>query len=182
MLVTKALSISGAGTLDLFDNDLILDYTGASELAATQARINSGRAGGAWNGTGLTSTSARDANPKNKTLGAIESADFKLIYGGAALFAGESIDTTAVLVKFTYYGDADFNGLVNFDDYSRIDGGFLNNRSGWLNGDFDGNGLINFDDYSLIDFAFNSQAAPLRSLPLSDRGGRAGGGAALRTR
>ena len=36
-----------------------------------------------------------------------------------------------VLVKYTYYGDSDFNGVVNFDDYS------------------------------LIDLAFNTQGAPL---------------------
>ena len=65
-------------------------------------------------------------------------------------------------MKYTYYGDTDFNGVVNFDDYARIDSGFLNNRSGWLNGDFDGNGVVNFDDYSLIDLAFNTQGAGLR--------------------
>ena len=66
-----------------------------------------------------------------------------------------------MLVKYTYYGDADFNGIVNFDDYSRIDAGFNNSRSGWLNGDFDGNGIVDFDDYALIDLAFNTQAGKL---------------------
>jgi hypothetical protein len=51
---------------------------------------------------------------------------------------------------------------VNFDDYSRTDAGFNNNRSGWLNGDFDGNNIVNFDDYSLIDLAFNTQNGSLR--------------------
>jgi len=73
------------------------------------------------------------------------------------------IDTTAVLVKYTYYGDTDFNGAVNFDDYSRTDNGFSTGKSGWLNGDFDGNGGVNFDDYALIDLAFNTQGAPQRS-------------------
>src|SRR5687767_3903361 len=79
---------------------------------------------------------------------------------------GETIDTSAVLVKYTYYGDTNFNGVVNFDDYSRTDAGFNFGRSGWLNGDFDGNGSVNFDDYSLIDLAFNTQGSALRpSLP-----------------
>ena len=60
-------------------------------------------------------------------------------------------------------GDTDLNGVVNFDDYARIDAGFNNNRSGWFNGDFDYNGVINFDDYALIDLAFNTQGAPLRT-------------------
>jgi hypothetical protein len=65
-------------------------------------------------------------------------------------------------VKYTYYGDTDFNGKVNFDDYVRTDSGFNNHLSGWLNGDFDGNGVVNFDDYVLIDLAFNTQNTTLR--------------------
>ncbi|MBC8105514.1 MAG: hypothetical protein H7Z14_02900 [Anaerolineae bacterium] len=54
------------------------------------------------------------------------------------------------------------NGVVDFDDYSRIDGGFNNNRTGWFNGDVDYNGIVDFDDYSLIDQAFNTQSGTLR--------------------
>ena len=66
-----------------------------------------------------------------------------------------------MLVKYTYYGDTDFNGVVDFDDYSRTDAGFNQHRTGWLNGDFDGNGVVDFDDYSLIDLAFNTQSSTL---------------------
>ena len=153
-----ALSLDANATLDLRDTNLIIDYTGASTLAATQALINAARNGGGWTGAGITSTSARDNPLHNTTLGAMEATDYKSIYGAGATFGGAAIDNTAVLVKYTYYGDADFNGVVNFDDYSRIDAGFNNSRSGWLNGDFDGNGIVDFDDYALIDLAFNSQS------------------------
>ncbi|CAN5675533.1 hypothetical protein BH09PLA1_BH09PLA1_27490 [soil metagenome] len=162
-LVTKALSISAGGKLDLNDTAFILDYTGGSQLSAIQSLINSARAGGAWTGNGLTSSNAASANPKNTTLAAIEATDYQSIYGPGAQYAGENLDTTAVLVKYTYYGDADFNGVVNFDDYSRIDNGFSTGKTGWINGDFDGNGVVNFDDYSLIDLAFNTQGVPLRA-------------------
>jgi hypothetical protein len=66
-----------------------------------------------------------------------------------------------VLVKYTYYGDADFNGSVDFDDYVRIDQGFNFGLTGWLNGDFDGSGGVDFDDAVLIDLGFNLQTAPL---------------------
>jgi len=65
-------------------------------------------------------------------------------------------------VKYTYYGDTDVNGIVDFDDYSHTDNGFNNNRTGWFNGDFDYNGIVDFDDYSLIDQAFNTQSGTLR--------------------
>ena len=72
-------------------------------------------------------------------------------------------------MKYTYYGDADFNGVVNFDDYIRTDAGFNFGRTGWLNGDFDGNGTVNFDDYSLIDLAFNTQGSFLTTRRLAQR-------------
>ena len=66
-----------------------------------------------------------------------------------------------MLVKYTYYGDTDLNGVVNFDDYSRTDNGFNTGGTDWFHGDFDYNGVVNFDDYSLIDLAFNTQSGSL---------------------
>ena len=63
-------------------------------------------------------------NLRNTTLGVMEAVDYKAIYGVKATFSGHSIDTTAVLMKYTYYGDADFNGQVNFDDYAAWTTGF----------------------------------------------------------
>jgi hypothetical protein len=158
---TDALTIAATGRLDLTDNDLIVDYVGATQLPIVTALINQGRNGGLWNGFGITS-SAAGANPlSNTTLGRMEGFEYDVLYGVAAPFSGRSVDSTAVLVKYTYYGDTDFNGQVNFDDYARTDAGFSLGRTGWLNGDFDGNNLVNFDDYSLIDLAFNTQGVPL---------------------
>jgi hypothetical protein len=158
-----ALSIAAGGKLDLADNALLLDYTGASQLPAVQAMINSARNGGAWNGaTGIGSSSAAAHTPRNTTLGAMSAGDFKGIYGTKATFAGWYFDDTTVLVKYTYYGDTDFNGKVNFDDYVRTDNGFNNHLSGWVNGDSDANGRVDFDDYVLIDLAFNTQSGTLR--------------------
>jgi hypothetical protein len=161
-LVTGALSLSGTATLDLYDSDLILDYSGSSQLAAVQLLIDAARAGGTWTGPGLTSSLARDNAAHNTTLGAMEATDYKSIYGAGVTFDGEVLDDSMVLVKYTYYGDADFNGRVNFDDYVRTDNGLNNHQSGWMNGDFDGNGRVNFDDYVLLDLAFNTQSGTLR--------------------
>ena len=48
--------------------------------------------------------------------------------GGDGTFNGLPYTATDTLVKYTYYGDTDFNGVINFDDYSRTDSGFNNNR------------------------------------------------------
>jgi hypothetical protein len=162
VLYTSSLQLAATATLDVADKFAVVDYTKTSQLQAVQDWINSGRNGGDWSGFGIISSTARDANPHNSTLGALEASSFKSIYGTDALFAGQSIDDSAALIRHTYYGDTDFNGVVDFDDYSRTDSGFNRGESGWQNGDFDGNGVVDFDDYSLIDLAFNTQSGALR--------------------
>src|SRR5205823_14859735 len=88
--------------------------------------------------------------------------EYRSVAGDAATFDGRPVGNADVLVKYTWYGDTDLNGRVNFDDYVRTDNGFNNHLTGWLNGDFDYNGVVNFDDYVLIDLAFNAQSGTLR--------------------
>ncbi|MBC8109178.1 MAG: PEP-CTERM sorting domain-containing protein [Anaerolineae bacterium] len=144
-------------TLDLRNNDLIVQNS--SYVAITNLIANA-RNGGLWDRGGITSSAASAANPKNKTLGTLTGAEYLGL--GSNSFDGFTVANGDMLVKYTYYGDVDFNGLVDFDDYSRIDSGFNNNRTGWLNGDVDYNGIVDFDDYSLIDQAFNTQSGTLR--------------------
>ena len=59
MLLAKSLTIANGGILDLANNDLMIDYTGASPLATIQSYINSARNGGGFNGTGPDSSSRR---------------------------------------------------------------------------------------------------------------------------
>jgi hypothetical protein len=142
-----------------------------------QSQIAFARHGGSWDRSGITSSAAASHPSHATTLGILEGSSFRQIYGPGATFSGQSVDDTSVLVKYTWYGDSDFNGKVNFDDYVRTDNGFNNHLTGWLNGDFDLNGQVNFDDYVLIDLAFNTQSGTLgRALAfldgsdLSDRG------------
>jgi hypothetical protein len=146
LLSATGLVITGTGTLDMFDNDMMVT---PGNVAAIQALINSARTNGTWTGTGITSTTARNNGAHNTTLGNMSGADYLGSHGGT--FDGATVAANAAVVKYTYYGDTDFNGAVNFDDYVRTDSGFNNNRSGWLNGDADGNGQVNFDDYVLVD-------------------------------
>ena len=157
VLVTKGLDLNATAKLDLNDNDLILDYTGASQLATIQALINSARAGRKLERhsviTSMPPGVSRSTTPPWEQL---RRANTSRSMATVPPFDGESIDTTAVLLKYTYYGDTDFNGFVDFDDYVRTDAGFNLGRSGWVNGDFDGNGMVEFDDYVLLDLGFNT--------------------------
>ncbi|CAN5582549.1 hypothetical protein BH09PLA1_BH09PLA1_33530 [soil metagenome] len=149
-------------SLDLNEQGLVL--TG-DPRAKIESMIALARSGGAWNQNGLTSSAARTQANHATTLGVIDGQQFISVYGAVALFGDFAVSASDVLVKYTWYGDADFNGVVNFDDYARIDSGFSNGYSGWFNGDFNLNGTIDFDDYALIDHAFNSQSQPLHAVP-----------------
>jgi len=76
-------------------------------------------------------------------------------------FDNQAVLSNVVMVKYTYYGDANLDGKVDGSDYSRIDNGFLTHASGWYNGDFNYDSSVNGSDYTLIDNAFNTQAASL---------------------
>jgi hypothetical protein len=121
----------------------------------------------------MTSSAARTQTNHATMLGVLSGAEYSSV-GGAGTFAGRSYADSDTLVKYTWNGDTDFNGVVNFDDYVRTDNGFNNHKTGWINGDFDGNGQVNFDDYVLIDLAFNTQSGTLGHT----RSGAGGGGPA----
>jgi hypothetical protein len=169
-----SLTIAGTSTspqakLDLNDNDLLLDNMPRSQV---ESWIATARHGGVWDQNGITTSAAASQANHATTLGVLSGAEYHALSGATATFDGLTFTDTAALVKYTWYGDSDFNGKVNFDDYVRIDNGFNNHLTGWLNGDFDLNGTVNFDDYVLIDLAFNTQSGTLgRALNLIGGGG-----------
>ncbi|MBC8107742.1 MAG: autotransporter-associated beta strand repeat-containing protein [Anaerolineae bacterium] len=154
--IAGGLTLAAGASLDLGDNDLILNTATTSTI---EGLIKNARNGGAWDQPGITSTAARNRVPKITSLGVLQGSDY--IAANSTTFDGIAVNASDVLVRYTYYGDTDFSGSVDFDDYSRIDAGFNNNRTGWFNGDVDYNGIVDFDDYSLIDLAFNNQSGTI---------------------
>ena len=124
-----------------------------------------------WDGPGLTSSTARASNVATGfdlvSLGVIRNSDIDIITGipGSAYtsFGGELVGPHDVLVKYTYIGDGNLNGVVSFDDYVGMDNAFfgLIPVLGWATGDVNFDNVINFDDYSRVDQAFFFQGAPL---------------------
>src|SRR5262249_21992103 len=90
MSVVNSLVFNGSGSIDFNDNDLMVNYSGTSPLPTLQTLINQGRNGGAWNGASLIrSSSARNANPANTTLAAMEGVDYKAVASG--IFDGTAV-------------------------------------------------------------------------------------------
>ena len=161
LLATGSLTLGAGGRLDLGTGDAILDYAGSSPLTEVAAWVASGCNGGAWDGAGIASIAA--AADALTAIGVLDNTNPKV--GGKTTFAGNSVDATSVLVKYTYWGDANLDGRVDANDYDVIDRNFLMNPPagdmGWWTGDFNYDGRIDANDYDRIDRAFLFQGSPL---------------------
>jgi hypothetical protein len=166
-IVADALTVEG-GNLDLADNDLIVRagtlgswngsaYTGISGL------VQSGRNGGTWDGFGI-GTSMSEAQSGYTTLAVASAADVLGISPTqTALWGTETVNGAAVLIKYTYGGDANLDGQVDVEDYSVIDASWGTGAGGGGSflGDFNLDGVIDIDDYGMIDFCFPIQGLEL---------------------
>src|ERR1019366_7023690 len=157
LLITGGLSIATTGLLDMGVNDMVVQGgTESTIYNSLKAGFNAGA--GYWNGTnGIVSMAAAGDTTYLTTLG-------ERVSDGSS-FDGATPNVGDVLVKYTLYGDADLNGVLDGADYQQIDNGFGNHSlSGWSNGDFNYDGAVDGSDFSLIDNAFNQEtagAAPL---------------------
>jgi hypothetical protein len=139
--VVQSLAISTGNQLDLTNNSMVIDYTGAvgTLVDDTRQHLQSGR---------LTSSSATTA----RGLGYANNAALDSV---KTTFAGQSVDPSSILVKYTYFGDADIDGDVDVADLGKLATAWQTSGV-WSSGDFDYNGTINVNDLGLL--ATNWQA------------------------
>jgi hypothetical protein len=167
--VAQISSLTNSGLLNVASNDLILQNPPTGTIGTVMSQLQSGYNNGNWNGTaGITSTAAAAdtthltavgtmINDTGANTGSSTGSTIYTSLDGAPTSDGD------ILVKYTYYGDADLSGVVDGSDYSLIDNGALNGLTGWYNGDFNYDGVINGSDYTLIDNSYNTQGASLAS-------------------
>jgi hypothetical protein len=152
VLTVTSLGITGSGKLDLNDHALIVDYSSQSPIGKIQSLLKSGFNAGVWNGPGIMS-SLGDAS--HFALGFAEASDV----AGGGTFAGQGVDGTAVVVKFTRYGDANLDGAVDFADLVRLAQNFNATATGWSQGNFDYDTAVGFSDLVRLAQNFSSPAA-----------------------
>lgn len=153
---STSFSISNLADIGGFTAGLDLDSI-ARNGNTSQLSINAGTFSNLI-GSGSTSFAASLSALANGTLSATYTLNFSDEDLPGAIARGPLTLVLSGIVATP--GDADLNGVIDFDDYSHIDNGFNNMLAGWSNGDFDGNGMVNFDDYALIDSNFNNQGRP----------------------
>jgi len=187
ILTTRGLLLGTNGLLDLADNDMVIqtvnpaardqmrDYI-AAQIKRARDKNDQGEF---WQGKGITSSAASPLItgltglavvgnvkqvPKSDGTGMI---DVPIVLGK---FGGVDVDMNSVLVKYTWNGDANVNGVIDADDYYQIDTGFLEflrtqAKTTYRWGDIDFNDHVNADDYYLIDSAFLGQKGAVMSVP-----------------
>jgi autotransporter-associated beta strand protein len=145
-----SLSISGAGTLDITNNHIIIDYgSGPDPISSITSLIDSGYDGGTWAGTGITSSTAA-ANSGSYGIGYADAAD----PGNPAGLSSGQIE-----IMYTLLGDANLDGKVNGADFTILAANFNQGAKTWDEGDFNYDGLVNGGDFTLLAQNFNQAAS-----------------------
>jgi hypothetical protein len=135
----SALSITGGGVLDITNDEVILTYTGSDPIASIIADIDSGYAGGKWDGPGIISSMAA-TNP-NYGIGYADAAD----PGNPAGLAPGEIE-----LRYTLLGDANLDGFVNAEDFTLYSENQGQANATWDEGDFNYDGMVNAEDFTLF--------------------------------
>ena len=74
-------------------------------------------------------------------------------------FGGQTVDNNAVLVKYTWLGDLNLDGVVNSTDFGMMGDG----QAGWMGGDLNYDGVVNADDWALFMLGDAAQTGQLTS-------------------
>lgn len=160
-LDTQSLSITGSAYIDVADNALAVESGDAADI---DAYLTSGNNGGLWNGPGINSHIA--AGSFGHSLGFSPASNL-----GYSSINGVSFSNTAIVVRYTFLGDANLDATVNADDISlmmlAIAQGQSQSQQGqtllapnsqsetpaptyWYNGDYNYDNQVNQDDFLLL--------------------------------
>jgi hypothetical protein len=143
--------INTGGQIDITNNRIYFDYAGESDPISSIAKwIASGYNGGAWNGSGIISSTAQ-TNSKSYGIGYADYAD----PGNPA-----DLSSGTVEIMYTLLGDANLDGKVNGADFTLMAANFNHAvTNGWDEGDFNYDGAVNGNDFVLLADNFNQFAS-----------------------
>ncbi len=142
----------GNWIIDLNDNAAIIGTTLGESVPTSLFR---GFNNGAWNGTGIRSTTAANAPFLTRALGFGQASDF-----GITEFMGQAVDPTDWVIKYTRMGDANLDGVVNLNDFNRLAANFGGSGKIWATADFNFDGIVSLHDFNLMSANFGFSAGP----------------------
>jgi hypothetical protein len=160
----SSLSIADGATLDITNNDIIIDYTGASPIATYEALVASGyNVVGDWAGDGITSSIA--AIDGAYVVAIADNAALPAPFGsaqGGPLFSGVDVDLDTILIKFTHRADVDLDGAITPNDASIFGTNYSEgDPATWAMGDMDYDGVFTPNDASIFGTFYDESLATL---------------------
>jgi autotransporter-associated beta strand protein len=137
----SSLAITTGGTLDVGNNHVIINYGATDPKAAILGYLATGANAGAWNGTGIISSTAANLPGQNYGVGFADGADG----------IDTSLSSGQIEVAYVQYGDITLSGLVNANDFHILTTNFGHVvTGGWEDGDFTYSGTVNANDFHLL--------------------------------
>lgn len=147
--MVNTLSIAQAGSayygfFDLADNDLLIRGQSAASVEAMVIAWEASRVSGTPVGLGTSAVTAYT------TLAVFPNTTYspEPYY---TTMGGLTLNSSDVIVKYTYYGDINIDGVVDGLDYKMFNEATLFGPSvGWTGGDFNHDGVVNNADLNLL--------------------------------
>jgi hypothetical protein len=149
----SSLNLQSVGSYGIVSRDML--HPLPTDFGTIQTYITNGYAGGAWNGTSGIKSSVAAADPLHATtLALVYGQDYLDVIG--TTFKDHDVLYNDSIIRHTYYGDANLDGVVDGLDYDLLslglDMGVPLGNSGWEWGDFNYDGLINQADLDLFNY------------------------------
>jgi hypothetical protein len=153
-----SLTINAGSALDITNNALQINFSAPANdpFTTTKSELAAAYNNGLWTGTSssggvITSSTAQTQGGPARDVGVIDG----------------NVDTGAaknqIIIKYTLQGDANLNGLVNFNDLVAVVQNFNKPATDWAHGNFLYGPSTNFQDLVAIVQNFNKILTPAGS-------------------
>ena len=149
------LTLPNGLSLDLTNNSLVIN---SGTVSGWTQSIALGRNGGSWNGSSGIKSSTAATTAAITGLGIVGAGDVLGFTTGTKSWQGQTVTPSSILIRYTYVGDLNLDGVINGDDYFRIDSAFKSSGAAtYATGDVNFDGRIDGDDYFLMDSNYSRQ-------------------------
>jgi hypothetical protein len=152
----NALNVGATGILDITNNSLEINFSapGNDPVASITTSLSGGFNGGNWSGFGIVSSTAAAGSP-GETL--------SVGYVDGNNDVGTPAAANQILIQYTLAGDANLDGLVNFQDLVAVVQNFNKAGTDWAHGNFLYGSSTSFADLVAVVQNFNKVLTPAGS-------------------
>jgi autotransporter-associated beta strand protein len=148
----KDLSITGTGTLDLGNHELLLTNATPASVKAALGHAYDPNGNADWGQSGITSSVAH-ANPTSFSVGYAYGGDQSAQDAGVTTKGGAPLGAAQTIIRPVLTGDANMDGVVDFFDITQVLGYKYNaggSNAAYTDGDLDYSGAVDFFDIVLL--------------------------------